>query len=307
MTSDTEREQQLRRLLSEAVEPVEPAAGAQTRLLARVRAQAQRKSRGPLILRWGVPVVLASLAVVVVVTLAFAINRGGGSNSSASTSAGGATVKSPAKGPAGAAQASAGPSTAADAKRSALSPVPATPQFDSGKSATTNNGSIPGAATTDLDGRQLSLARSADLDGDGSQELIAVQGGSLLATLSRDGVQRVTLPPPVASGAGVLGVTTLSDPNGNAVTVVFVRLTQAGTAATDTVAAVVDGRLTVLRQGTDPVLLTIDPTHGYGCDQRSVAMAGNTTPFVVDGAQLVASPELRGVITPPAKALGCGF
>jgi hypothetical protein len=283
---------------------VEPAAGAQTRLLARARAQVQRKSRGPLILRWGVPVVFASLAIVIVVTVAFAINRGGGSNSSASTSAGSATGSAPVKGPAEAAQASAGPSAAGGAERSGLNPAPATPQLGSGKSATTYSGAAPNAATTDLG--QLSVGvRSANLDGDGTEDSIAVQGGSLVAALSRDGVQRVTLPPPVASAAHVLGVATLSDPNRNAVTVVFVRLTQAGSASTDTIVAVVNGRLTVLRQGSDPVLLSVDPTHGYGCDQRSLAIAGDTTPFVVDGSALVASPELRGVVTPPAKALGC--
>jgi hypothetical protein len=303
MTSESEREQQLRRLLSEAVDPVQPAPGAQTRLLAKARAQAQRKSRGPLILRWGVPVALASLVIAAVVTLAFAVH-GDRSNSSASTSAGGATVNAPAKGSADAAQASAGPSTAAGARGSATNAQPASPQLESGKNTTTYSGGAPNAATTD--GGQLSLrALSADVDGDGTQDPIAVQAGSLVTTLSRYGVQRVTLPPPVARAAGVLGVTTLSDPNGNAVRVVFVRLTQAGTASTDTIVAVVKGRLTVLRQGRDPVLLTIDPTHGYGCNQRSLAISGNTTPFVVDGSALVASPQLRAVVTPPAKAAGC--
>ncbi len=140
MTSSREvarrREQQLRRLLSEAVEPVEPAAGAQTRLLARARAQAQRKSRGPLILRWGAPVVLASLAIAVVVTLVFAIHSGSGSNSSASTSAGGATAGSgrvrqtPPRPPPGRPRRplqSGAP----------LNPSVPSPQLDSGKSATT--------------------------------------------------------------------------------------------------------------------------------------------------------------------------
>ena len=43
MSSDTGTRAALRRLLAEAVEPVEPAPGAQTRLLARARAQAQRR------------------------------------------------------------------------------------------------------------------------------------------------------------------------------------------------------------------------------------------------------------------------
>jgi hypothetical protein len=302
MTSDTEREQQLRRLLSEAVDPVEPAPGAQTRLLARARAQAHRKSRGPVILRWGVPVALGSLVVIALVTVVFAVRSANRSDSSASTSAGSATAGTSAP---QAARASAGPSSAGSATGQQFNPDVPSPQLSLGKSATTDSGNA-GAESGSKAAPDIPLAlRPADLDGDGVPDTIAVQGGNLVATLSRDGKQAVSLPPPVGAGAGVLGGATLSDPDGRAATVVFVRLTQAGTAATDTIVALVNGRLTVLRQGSDPVLLTIDPTHGYGCDQRSLALAGNTTPFVVDGTQLVRSPNLRGVITPAAKVVGC--
>jgi hypothetical protein len=303
MTSEIEREEQLRRLLSEAVEPVQPAPGAQTRLLARARAQAHhRKSRGTPALRWAVPLTLASLVVIAVVTVAFAVHGGNRSNSSASTVAGSATVKGPPEtdtSSAAASQAQAG----GGASLNPATPQPSSPPELSLGTRKTTGGTAYGPSAP----VNAQAAAPEYVDSDGIFDTLSLQGGDLVATLSHDGVQVVSLPPPVGAGARVLGVTTLSSPDRAPVRVVFVRLTQAGTAATDTAVAVVGGRLTVLREGRDPVLLTIDPTHGYGCDQRSLVVAGNTTPLVVDGAQLVASPELRGVVTPAGRASGCGF
>jgi hypothetical protein len=179
-----------------------------------------------------------------------------------------------------------------------LAPNPAPPELSNRKDASA------AGANPNLNFGPDALT-SADLDGDGIPDPLAITAGSLTATLSRDGRQTVTLPPPVGTGAGVLGVTVLSGKNGTPVTVVFVRLTQAGSDATDTIVALVNGRLTVLQQGAQPVLLTIDPTHGYACDQRTLAEAGDTRPLVVDGSKLVASPNLNGVIAPPGKVSGC--
>jgi hypothetical protein len=87
--------------------------------------------------------------------------------------------------------------------------------------------------------------------------------------------------------------------------VVFVRLRQAGAKATDTVVALVDGRLTVLRQGSGPVLLKIDATHGYGCSQGTLAVSGNAAPFRVGGSSLVPSAVVRAAAATPAKTFGC--
>jgi hypothetical protein len=304
MTSDSEREQQLRRLLSEAVDPVQPAPGAQTRLLAKVRAQAHhRKSRRPLVLRLALPVTLACAVAIFVVTIAFATHGGDRSDSSASTASGATTSRSAeAAAPSKAALAPARPSAADASPPQVLNPAPNSPEPDLSKSTAAYGNS---KTQSGVSGSASVGGRPVDLDGDGVPDTIGVQGENLVATLSKDGVQKVALPQPVGAGARVLGGTTLSDLNRKPVAVVFVRLTRDATAATDTMAAVVGGRLTVLRQGSDPVLLTIDPTHGYGCDQSSLAIAGDTTPFVVDGSRLVASPELRGVITPAAKVTGC--
>ncbi len=300
MTSETNREEQLRRLLTEAVEPVEPAPGAQTRLLARARAQAhRRKSRGPVTLRWAMPATFAALVIIAVVTVAFAVHGANRSGSTASTAAGSAAASAPAPAAASTSSSASGHSGEGSSKGPAKSA-----SADLNANAPSTFGNKEQASGT-ASGAEPDPLRPTDLDGDGAFDSITLKGGTLVAGLSRGGAQTVTLPPPVGPGARVLGVTTLSDPSSQPVTVVFVRLTVAGASATDTVVAVVDGRLTVLRQGSDPVLLTIDPTHGYGCDQRNLVLAGNATPFVVDGVQLVASAQLRGVITPAGKATGC--
>lgn len=107
MSSESEREKAIRRLLAEAVEPVEPGPGAQARLLARARAQ-QRRRRRPSIAHLAMPAVLASLLAVLGVLVVFAARGGGGR--SASTSAGSNTAAGPAGMPSAAtAQASASP------------------------------------------------------------------------------------------------------------------------------------------------------------------------------------------------------
>jgi hypothetical protein len=291
MSSEFDREQELRRLLAEAVEPVEPAPGAQARLLARARAERSRKQR-PLMARWA-PAVLATLLVIGGVTVVFAVRGANRSNgSSAASTAGGAPSTA------------AGRSTAA-AQASAAAPAPASQQLSTGKSASTDSGKGSGSTFSLNPNVPVPAALTpTDLDGDGRPDTFTLGAGTLAAQLSRYGLEAVSLPP-LGPGAKVLGITTLTDPNGGAVPVVFVRLRQVGATATDTIAALVDGRLTVLQQGSGPVLLTIDASHGYVCSQRSLALAGNTTPLVIEGLRLVPSPQLRGVIASPAKTYGC--
>jgi hypothetical protein len=88
------------------------------------------------------------------------------------------------------------------------------------------------------------------------------------------------------------------------VAVVLVRLQASDQSSTDTLATLVNGHLTVLRQGSGPVLLAIDATHGYVCEQGILAISGSATPFVVDGAQLVASSAVRAAA--PARAAASG-
>ncbi len=306
----SEREQELRRLLSEAVEPVEPAPGAQTRLFARARAQAhRRKSRKPLIVRWAVPLTFAAVIVFFAVTVTFALRHGQGSEASKSggTDAAGAPSRAAESSPASA-LAPAAPSATPGPLQ--YKPVPRAPSSQDLSSLQNGSGGSTYGKSANAQAGATGTARPSldflpDLDGDGAPDSVSLADSTLTATLSRDGVQTVSLPPPVGSGSGVLGATTLSDPSGKPVIVVFVRLTQAGPDATDTLVSVVGGRLTVLRQGSEPALLTIDPTHGYACDQRALVLAGNMTPYVVSGAQLVPPPQQRGVITPAGKVLGC--
>ncbi len=131
-------------------------------------------------------------------------------------------------------------------------------------------------------------------------------GGTLVADLSRDGRQTVALPS-TGPGARVLGVASLRDAGGKPVPVVFVRLRQVDSTATDTLVSLVGGSLTVLEQGSGPALLTIDATHGYACDDNALLLTGSPTPYVVYGAELVASPGLRVALPAalPAKATGC--
>jgi hypothetical protein len=292
---DVEREQALRRMLTDAVEPIEPAPGAQTRLLARARAHRRRKER-PLVVRWA-PAALASLLVILGVTLLFAVRGGNRSNgSSGSSSAAGAP--SPAAG-----------STAVQPAEpeSAAAPVPGLKQLSSKAAASDQSAGAAGTHDSFNPNQRVPGAASvsgSDLDGDGRPDTFTLRAATLAAQLSRVGLEAVSLPP-LGPGARVLGVTALTDSNGAAVPVVFVRLRQAGAKATDTVVALVDGRLTVLRQGSGPVLLKIDATHGYGCSQGTLAVSGNAAPFRVGGSSLVPSAVVRAAAATPAKTFGC--
>lgn len=302
MSSDTgpgpEREEAIRRLLAEAVEPVEPGPGAQTRLLARARAQ-QRRRRRPLAARWALPAALASVLIVLGVTVIFATRGGDGSGSSASTTAGSAAAGGPSRAASAEASAAAGGATV---------PAPVAPAPSKSLDARNGASSLYGSAqvqtgTKDANRHDLSFQPS-DFDGDGRPDTFTLGAGTLAVQLSSLGLETVSLPP-LGPGAKILGTSLLTDPHGQLVPVVFVRLRQVGTSSTDTVAVLENGSLEVVQQGSGPVLLTIDPTHGYGCAQMTLALAGNTTPFVVSGAQLVASPHVRGLITPAGKAVGC--
>ncbi len=299
MTVESEREKALRRLLTDAVEPVEPAPGAQTRLLARARAQRRRNQR-PLMVRWGVSAALASLLVILGVVVVSAIQAGNrSSDSSAASSAPGAPSRREAGPERSAPQASPAPAPA-------LPPVQSSGAAAESQNATGTGYGSAGKQLSGLGPDAASVARLSDLDGDGVRDTLTLGAGTLAAQLSRYGLEAVALPP-LGPGARVLAVTTLSDAGGHPVAVVFVRLRQVGSTATDTIASVVAGRLTVLRQGSGPVLLTIDARHGYACNQGTLAESGKTAPFVVDGAQLVASALDQGGVATAGKSVGCGF
>ena len=297
MSTEDRREHELRRLLAEAVKPVEPGPGAQTRLLARARSQAQRKRRHPAgVLRWAVPVTIVSLALIFAVTFGVIAGRNDrGASKGASTAAGSASVSAP-EGASSRAAAAAGPSGTPDA--TLMQPAVPSPLTANSGSGTSLSSEQNGKAATDQ-----SLVPS-DLDGDGRVDSFAINAGKLQAMLSTDGAQTVELPE-VGAGARVLGMAFLTDPSGNTVRALFVRLNVADATPTDTIATVVSGHLTVVQKGSGPVLLTIDAGHGYGCSQGSLVVSGDTTPYVIDGSRLVASPQLRAVLAPAGKTSGC--
>ena len=301
MSSGSEREQELRRLLSEAVEPVEPAPGAQTRLLARARAQQRLRSR-PLMARLGVPAAAVSFLAIIVLAVVFVgqANRGSSGSSASTTEAGGAPSRAP---------------SSSSAAASSLNPAVASPEvkgpsrkeLSNQKGASTTYNGTATSADASATQPQADSLRPSDLDGDGRPDTFTVTAGRLTANLSRDGTQSVDLPE-FGPGAKVLGVSALTDQNGAAVAVVFVRLRQVGSSATDTIVSLVGGRLTVLQLGSGPALLTIDASHGYGCSQGTLAVSGNATPFAVEGSSLVPSGVVRvAAATPLAKATGCVF
>jgi len=294
-----EREEVLRRLLAQAVEPVEPGPGAQTRLLARARAQ-QRRRRRPLIARLALPAGLVSLLIVLGVTVVFATRGGHGSGSSASTAA-------------GSAPAAAGPSHTAVAAPAPPDGAHAPALRDSGSLAASPQAKAATGGTFDSNAQSGTSAyapaplalRPSDLDGDGRPDTFTIGAGTLAAQLSSLGLEAVSLPP-LGPGAKILGTTWLFNPHGQPVPVVFVRLRQVGASSTDTVAVLENGALKIVQQGPGPVLLTIDASHGYACNGGGLAESGNPTPLVVDGAQLVASPQLRAVLVKPRTAgTGC--
>jgi hypothetical protein len=290
MTSEFEREQELRRLLAEAVEPVEPAPDAQPRLLARARAQHNRRSwhRRPLMTRWA-PAVLATLLVIAGVTVVFTSR--GGDGSSASTSAGSAAAGAPSPGP------------VVHQQRPLRSLAPSTEAANASAPSLEDNAGGGTSFDSGTEFTPTSLVPS-DLDGDGRPDTFTLGAGTLAADLSRYGLEAVSLPP-LGLGARVLGVTSLTDLNGHAISVIFIRLRQVGASSTDTVAALVDGHLTVLQRGSKPELLTIDASHGYTCNQGTLVLSASTTPLVVEGSQLVASRLVRAAAAAPRTSTAC--
>jgi hypothetical protein len=279
--NDQEREEALRRLMADAVEPLHPAPDSQARLMARIEAAEdnaqQRAGNGgggkPKSSRWRVsPAGLGwsgvglSAAAVVAAAVFFATHSSRTNNSGASSGSSVAAAPSQAS------------SQAAAGSASEPAPVPKQPLS-----------------------RPLVVN---DLDGDGTSDVFTLNGSTLSARLSREGQQQVTLPA-TGSGAQVLGVTLLQTPAGGRVPVVLVRLQSRPGFAQDAAAALVDGRLTVLRIGSQPAVLTVDATRGYACSDGELAVAGNPVAYTVQGAQLVASPRLRAVDVPPGQASGC--
>jgi hypothetical protein len=265
--NDLERQEALRRLMVEAVQPIHPAPGSQARLQARIEsAEAEAKQRpekakrswrrvSPASLGWsGVGV---STAAIVVATVIFATHG----TRTGSSSSGASSISAPA-----AASAGAAPAQGAEKKPSAL---------------------VRG-----------------DLDGDGIADAFTLAGGTLTVALSGGGRQQVTLPA-TGPGARVLDVTQLKSPAGNPVPVVFVRLLERTGLIQDAAATLVDGRLTVLGLDSRPAVLTVDATHGYACSDGELALSGNPAAYAVQGSQLVTSPRLRAVHAVPGLATGC--
>jgi hypothetical protein len=288
MTSEFEREQELRRLLAEAVEPVEPAPGAQPRLLARARAQHNRRPwhQRPLMTRWA-PAVLATLLVIAGVTVVFTSR--GEDGSSTSTSAGSAAAPSP------------GPVVRQQQPLRSLAP-----STEAANASAPSREKNAGGGTSLGSGAEFTPTSPvpSDLDGDGRPDTFTLGAGTLAADLSRYGLEAVSLPP-LGPGARALGVTSLTDLNGHAVPVIFIRLRQVGASSTDTVAALVDGHLTVVQRGSKPALLTIDASHGYTCNQGTLVLSASTTPLVVEGSQLVTSRLVRAAAAAPRTSTGC--
>jgi hypothetical protein len=293
----------LRRLLAEAVEPVRPAPGAQARLLARVRAHGARRGRergAPHRLRW-VAAGLATALVIVGATVIFAGRAGDGSGQSSATAG-----RAPAS---GALSSPAAPSAAAPAPAGRSKDLAETKSGQAragrpGVSPAGAAGNVPAAASAP--GPPLANALGpADLDADGLPDDLSVAGGTLVARLSHEGVQTVQLPA-TGPGARVLGVTLLDSARGGRVPVAFVRLQQRPGDAQDTAVSVVDGRLTVLRRGAEPVLLSVDPTGGYSCAGDLVIAGHPAGAYTVSGADLVPAASGAAVDAPVGKATGCG-
>ncbi len=279
--NDLEREEALRRLMAEAVQPIHPAPGSQARLQARIESAEVKAKRGrervnpekakgsgngsakrswwrvsPAGLGWSGAGL--STAAIIVATVIFATHG----SRTGSSSSGASSISAPAA-------ASAGAAPAQGAEK------------------------VPSA-----------LGRRDDLDGDGVADVFTLAGGTLSVQLSSGGRQQVTLPA-TGPGARVLDVTQLKSPAGSQVPVVFVRLLQRTGLIQDAAATLVDGRLTVLGIDAQPAVLTVDATHGYACSDGELALSGNQAAYAVQGSQLVASPRLRAVHAVPGLATGC--
>ena len=214
---ESEREDALRRLLAEAVEPVEPSPGAQARLLARARAQGRKPHRPflyPVGSRWG--------------SDGAGDRRGdGGAVRPFERRFVGVDQRRIGR-RRGAARAPASPEPKADAA------APLLPEPLNSQQLSTVTGTSASAGARYQSNAGPAPAKAAlspsDLDGDGIPDPVTLQAGKLTAELSRDGSQTVDLPS-LGPGARVLGVASLRGVASLA-PVVFVRLSQVGATST---------------------------------------------------------------------------
>ncbi len=281
------REERLRQLLTDAVEPVEPAPGAEARLLAKLRVERDRPGVTQR-LRWAGATLGAAAAIAGVVVVG--VNVGGRSESSNSSSAARASAG-------GATSATAPEAGAASSAPTELNPVPpagAAGSATSRDSQYSNAGSVPapaGGAGADLaQPTAKAVQKVADLDGDGKADRLAISGSSLVAELSAGGHQTVVLPQ-VGPGARVLGIGSVATPSGTLTPVAFVRMNASGATVRDTLVVVFAGRLTVVQSGGRPVVLGVSTMQGYTCAGPLVITDASAAGYVISGDQLVARPN----------------
>ena len=300
---DRQREDTLRRLLTEAVEPVTPKPGSEARLRARIRASQRSRTRVPLALRWSAAGV--SAVAIIVVGAVFAVSHhDAGSSSNSSAEAGPSVAGQPAEGKASgtlqqpnAADLANGAAASAGAAPAAPTREPPSSHGSKAQNGRDSNGSNGSGVTPEA-------SAGPDVDGDGIGDVLRLDRGALVAQLSKDGLQAVALPRPGA-GERILSVTHLVTAANVPVPVVFVRLSTSLVAQRDVVVSLVNGRLTLLRFGSDTAVLTVDATHGYACVNAELGISGRPAPYVLAGSQLVASPRLSAVNVAPGKASGC--
>jgi hypothetical protein len=257
------QEEALRRLLAEAVEPVEPGPGAEARLRARVRAQEDNRGRArprrQRMFGWGATA-LASVAVVLVavvlVSVVLLVNGGGRSSSSDSASSAGA----------------------------ATSPL-STP------AAPTAAAQEAGGGTGQPGGAHLSLPYSAS--GRVTPLQFTATPTPALSLPDVPGAPSVQLPP-TGRGAGIRAITQLPALGGGTVAVAVVRLT-VDPDPVDVLVSLAGDRLMLLQRNGGPLELRVGATSGYACTPNGLALAGQRAPYVVDGNQLVPSPDLVAV------------
>jgi hypothetical protein len=307
-------EEKLRQLLTEAVEPVQPGPGAQARLQAKIRQQRAPRDvrRG---LRWA-GAVLGTAAVVSGAAVAINAQHGHSTDSSASSASsaktGSANSDSTSSGKVNGPM--AGPS-AADS-RSATTPnvettagaggaAPAAQASPPSYAPAAGDKSLSGGTTQKVPEDLSPLARSItplDLNGDNQADVLTLTDQRLIVKFS-NGSQSATLPQ-VSTGARVLGVTELRNASGTWTPVAFVRLEASPGYARETLVAVVDGKLTVLRLSGKPVQLTVTAAQGYTCAGSLIVTAGGVFGYVVSGADLVSDGSTGNA----AKAgSNCGF
>jgi hypothetical protein len=251
-------EQRLRELLTEAVEPVQPGAGAEARLRSKIRTR-RRERDLPRRLRWAGASLGVTALVAGVVVVAAQTGHDDGSAASSSV-ASGASSKSTAQ--------SAGPSPQGG-------PQGGLTEGTHAPSAAAGNQRAAAGSAADASPKALAPLSSSvapsDLDGDHVPDTLTLSGQQLTVKF-RDGTQTVTLPQ-VSSGARVLGVTLLPNAKGGSTPVAFIRLGADVAPAHDTVVAVVAGKLTVLRLHGEPAVLTVTGSGGYACPSYTVSGA----------------------------------